>query len=81
MLGMSNMGALDVEKLSFCGNRPVDGFITGAVKYKPYSLMSATTLNGELTLAICERGNEKDKELVNSFFDLIEKHLYEFITE
>ncbi|MDD6807825.1 MAG: condensation domain-containing protein [Oscillospiraceae bacterium] len=81
MLGMSNMGALDVEKLSFCGNRPVDGFITGAVKYKPYSLMSATTLNGELTLAICERGNEKDKELVNSFFDLIEKHLDEFITE
>lgn len=39
----------------------IDGFMTSAVKYKPYVLLSATSLNGELTLSMCVRGNEKDK--------------------
>ena len=39
----------------------IDGFMTGAVKYKPYVLLSATSLNSELTLSMCVRGNEKDK--------------------
>lgn len=33
----------------------IDGFMTGAVKYKSYVLLSATSLNGELTLSICQR--------------------------
>lgn len=44
----------------------IDGFMTGAVKYKPYVLLSATSLNGELTLSMCVRGNEKDKTVVKS---------------
>ncbi len=39
----------------------IDGFMTGAVKYKPHVLLSATSLNGELTLSMCVRGNEKGK--------------------
>lgn len=35
--------------------------MTGAVKYKPYVLLSATSLNGELTLSMCVRENEKGK--------------------
>ena len=49
--------------------------MTGAVKYKPYVLLSATSLNGELTLSMCVRGNEKDKTLVEKFFDLMEKNI------
>ena len=45
----------------------IDGFMTGAVKYKPYVLLSATSLNGELTLSMCVRGNEKDKTVVEKF--------------
>lgn len=53
----------------------IDGFMTGAVKYKPYVLLSATSLNGELTLSMCVRGNGKDKNVVEKFFDLMEKNI------
>ena len=49
--------------------------MTGAVKYKPYVLLSATSLNGELTLSMCVRGNEKVKTVVEKFFDLMEKNI------
>lgn len=39
----------------------IDGFMTGAVKYKPYVLLSATSLNGELTLPMCVREMKKIK--------------------
>ena len=54
--------------------------MTGAVKYKPYVLLSATSLNGELTLSMCVRGNGKDKNVVEKFFDLMEKNI-KVITE
>ncbi len=79
LLSMSNIGVLDPVKYSLCGNKPIDGFMTGAVKYKPFALMSATSLNGELTLALCERGNDEDKRIVNQFFDILEKSFDEFI--
>lgn len=37
----------------------VDGFISGAVKYKPFFLMSVTTLLGRVTLSTAIRGNQK----------------------
>lgn len=40
-----------------------------------YVLLSATSLNGELTLSMCVRGNEKDKTVVEKFFDLMEKNI------
>lgn len=53
----------------------IDGFMTGAVKYKPHVLLSATSLNGELTLSMCVRGNEKGKTVVEKFFDLMKKNI------
>ena len=44
--------------------------MTGAVKYKPYVLLSTTSLNGELTLSMCVRGNEKDKTVAVSYTHL-----------
>lgn len=49
--------------------------MTGAVKYKPYVLLSATSLNSELTLSMCVREYEKDKTVVEKFFDLMEKNI------
>lgn len=81
LLGISNVGVLDAEKLSLCGHPPIDGFATGAVKYKPFSLLSATSLNGEMTIAMCERGNEKDKEVVKDLFAHMMTHFDELIGE
>ena len=75
LLAMSNIGVLESDKLALSGHEPFDGFMTGAVKYKPYVLLSATSLNGVLTLSMCVRGNEEDKKTVEKFFDLMEKNL------
>lgn len=75
LLAMSNIGVLEQDKLSLCGHAPYDGFMTGAVKYKPYALLSATSLGGELTLSMCVRGNEDDEKTVSKFFDLMEKNI------
>lgn len=79
LLAVSNMGMLGDEKLKFDGTAITGGFVSGATKYKPYFLMSVTTLLGKMTLSTSMRGNEKDVETVNRYFDLIEKNLSEFI--
>ena len=73
LLAMSNIGILEVDKLALSGHEPVDGFMSGAVKYKPFALLSATSMRKELTLSMCVRGNEKDKKIVEHFFDLMEE--------
>ncbi len=81
LLAMSNIGILEVDKLALEGHEPIDGFMTGAVKYKPYVLLSATTMRGVVTLSMCVRGNDEDKRIVERFFDLMEKNLDALIAE
>ena len=61
LLAMSNIGVLAVDKLALAGNEHTDGFMSGAVKYKPFALLSVTSVRKELTLSMCVRGNEIDK--------------------
>lgn len=75
LLAMSNIGILESDKLALDGHEPMDGFMTGAVKYKPYVLLSVTSLRKELTLSLCERGNDQDRAIVERFFDLMEKNI------
>ncbi len=72
---MSNIGVLETDKLALSGHKPIDGFMTGAVKYKPYVLLSATSINSELTLSMCVRGNKEDEEIVAKFFSLMDKNI------
>lgn len=75
LMAMSNIGILDVKKLALDGNEPTDGFMSGAVKYKPYALLSVTTLRKNITFSMCVRGNEEDRKIVEHFFDLLEKNI------
>ncbi len=79
LIGMSNIGLLPVNELTFGTAKPVDGFMTGAVKYKPFMQLALTTLNDEVTMSIAIRGNEKDKEIVEKFFDLIQGNIADYI--
>lgn len=72
------MGLLDDAKLTFDGLTLTDGFISGAVKYKPFFLMSVTTLLGKLSLSTAIRGNAQDVEIANRFFDGVEREIKEF---
>lgn len=74
-LAMSNIGVIEADKLALEGHEPIDGFMSGAVKYKPYVLLSVTSMRKELTFSMCVRGNDEDKKIVERFFDLIEKNI------
>ena len=75
LVAMSNIGVLEVEKLALNGNQPTDGFMSGAVRYKPYALLSVTSVRKELTLSMCCRGNDEDKARIERMFRLIEDNL------
>lgn len=75
LLAMSNIGILNHEALALEGHEPFDGFMTGAVKYKPFVLLSVTTMRSEITLSMCVKGNDEDKKTVERFLDLFEKNL------
>ena len=79
LIGMSNIGVLNPDLLTMGPYKPVDGFMTGAVKYKPYMQLALTSMNGELTMTIAIRGNDDDKVLVQKFFDIIVRNINTFI--
>ncbi len=78
LIAVSNMGLLNEQQLTFDGMKLVDGFISGAVKYKPFFLMSVTTLMKKVTLSTAIRGNQKDVDIANRYFDLVIKNIKEF---
>ncbi len=74
-MSMSNIGVLKGEHFALAGHEPTDAFMSGAVKYKPFVLLTVTTYNNVITLSMCVRGNEEDKKIVNDFFGLMEKNI------
>ena len=74
-MAMSNIGILKGNEMALMGKEPVDAFMSGAVKYKPFVLLTATTYKNVITLSMCVRGNDEDKKIVNNFFDLMEKNI------
>jgi len=79
LIGMSNIGILDDNALRMGSAVLADGFMTGAVKYKPYMQLALTTLKNEITMTIAIRGNDDDEKTVNRFFDMILKNMDDFI--
>lgn len=79
LIGMSNIGVMDKNALKMGDANIVDGFMTGAVKYKPYMQLALTSCNGEMTMTIAIRGNDEDKAVVEKFFDIIIANMNEFV--
>ena len=75
LMAMSNIGILNGQHFTLCGNEPTDAFMSGAVKYKPFVLLTVTTYKKVITLSMCVRGNDEDKKIVNRFFELMEKNI------
>ena len=79
LIGMSNIGLLNDALLKLGDANLIDGFMTGAVKYKPYMQLALTTVKGVVTMTIAIRGNDEDKKTVERFFDLIVGNMREFV--
>lgn len=80
LMAMSNIGILNGQHFALCGKEPVDAFMSGAVKYKPFVLLTATTYKNVITLSMCVRGNDEDKKIVSEFFSLMEKNINTLIS-
>lgn len=79
LIGMSNIGVMDHKALNMGDANFVDGFMTGAVKYKPYMQLALTSCFGEMTMSIAIKGNDEDRRIVEGFFDMILRNMTEFI--
>ena len=79
LIGMSNIGLLNDALLKLGDANLVDGFMTGAVKFKPYMQLALTTVKGVMTMTIAIRGNDEDKKIVEGFFDLIIGNMKDFV--
>ena len=74
-MAMSNIGVLNSQHFALCGNEPSDAFMSGAVKYTPLGVLPVSTYKKVITLSMCVRGNEKDRQIVENFFSLMEKNI------
>ncbi len=77
-LSVSNVGAIDTVAFSLANNKPFSAFVAGAAKNKPCAVMTALSINGALSVSICLRGNEKDREILEKFFTEYEKNIKSF---
>ena len=77
-LSVSNVGAIDTESFSLADNKPFSAFVAGAAKNKPCAVMTALSINGDLNVSICLRGNEEDKKILEKFFTEYEKNIKSF---
>ena len=77
-LSVSNVGKIDTEAFSLAGNKPFSAFVAGAAKNKPCAVMTALSINGDLSVSICLRGNESDREILEKFFTEYEKNIKSF---
>ena len=77
-LSVSNVGKIDTVAFSLAGNKPFSAFVAGAAKNKPCAVMTALSINGDLSVSICLRGNKKDEEILQSFFTEYENNIKSF---
>ena len=77
-LSVSNVGKIDTLAFSLANNKPFSAFVAGAAKNKPCAVMTALSINGDLSVSICLRGNKKDEEILEEFFTEYEKNIKSF---
>ena len=80
LMAMSNIGILKGDQFALCSKEPTDAFMSGAVKYKPFVLLTATTYKNVITLSMCVRGNDEDKKIVDKFSSLMQKNINTIIS-
>jgi NRPS condensation-like uncharacterized protein len=72
---VSNLGAISGEKFMFDGNDVKDAFMVGSAKWKPTTAVSLYTVGGNFVYIQPLKGNDKDREISDKLFDLIEEEL------
>lgn len=79
LIGMSNIGIMDVPNLELDGLNLVDCWMTGAVKSKPYVQLALTTFKSEITFSMAVKCNDEDEKIIKGFLQDIIKEITDFI--
>lgn len=74
-LSISNVGAIKPVDYAMDKNVPSCVWVGGGAKEKPCAGINVLSYDGNLMITTCFRGNEKDKKILESFFDRIEENL------
>lgn len=72
VFSVSNVGVIEPSDFVLGEKGPFDAFVAGAAKNKPCAVMTALTINNSLSVSMCLRGNEKDREVLEGFFNEFE---------
>jgi NRPS condensation-like uncharacterized protein len=75
LICMTNIGVIDVERLSFARVVPTDAFMCGSIKYKPYFQLAVSTYRDEITLSCNLYGAARDRRRVEAFLSEVEAEL------
>ena len=76
-LSVSNIGRLDVNLCAMNGHEPTFAVFSGAAKKKNCAVASVLSVNGNAIISMCIQGTEKDKEMLDTFFNHMEESMKE----
>ena len=76
-LSVSNVGRLDGNFCALDGHKPTFAMGAGAAKKKNCAVATALSLDGNAIITICIQGTEKDKEMIDTFFNHMEDSMKE----
>lgn len=75
LICMTNVGILNPAQISFGGLQPIDAYLCGSIKYKPYFQLAMSSYNGELTLTVNQCGSAADREQILAFLSDVDAEL------
>lgn len=78
LIGMTNIGIIDFKKLDFACTGIDNVFMCGSIKYKPYFQLALTSYNDTMTFSVNLYGNSKDRENIETLFNLLDEELQNF---
>lgn len=78
LIGISNIGLFDENRLQFAGREVVDVYMTGSIKHAPYMQLSLSTFRNEVTHIVASYVTDKDYEMFETMFKHYDSELREF---
>ena len=75
MIGMTNIGIINPDKLIYGKEQIKDAYVAASVKYPPYFQLGLTTYNNSITFTVNEYCLESDKAIIQRFFSLLDQEL------
>jgi NRPS condensation-like uncharacterized protein len=74
-LCMTNLGILDAARLGFGGQAPLEAWMCGSLKYRPYLQLAVSIYAGVMTLNVNLAGSAEDRNRMQALLDAVGEEL------